>query len=268
LNCFAKIVLLLIATWLPTTASADEVEDGANLSLDEVLACMSANSPQEALVQVVELVTVDRTGSERTQTGKLAVKRFPDGGRMLLRIEAPPDLRGTAFLLIQKEDRSDMFTYLPALQKVRRITSQSLRGRLLGTDFTYEEIEQMLAMSRANHPVLEGPGSAAGRPTWTLRTTPSPDSGSSYSKIVTQVDQETCIPIVIDFYEAGAEPAKTLTADPDRITQEVGGVHVARLLEMEDRKRGTRSRIVTHSVEIDPELRDRDFTQSRLARGR
>lgn len=258
---------LLLSMLVPITALADGASDGAPLSLDEILACMSANSPKEALVQVVELVTVDRTGSERTQTGKLSMKRFPEGGRVVLRVEDPPDLRGTAFLLIQKQDRSDMFTYLPELKKVRRISSHSMRGRLLGTDFTYEELEQMLAISRASSPVLEGVGTVAGRPTWTLRTAPVADSGSRYSKIVSQIDQETCIPIVIDFFETGDEPAKTLTCDPERITQE-GGVHVPRLVQMEDRRRGTRSRIVTHSVEVDPELRDRDFTQSRLARGR
>jgi hypothetical protein len=263
----AAIAWWILLALCPTVAVADAVEDGTALSLDEVLACMSANSPQEALVQVVELVTVDRAGSERTQTGKLAMKRFPEGGRIVLRVEDPPDLRGTAFLLIQKPDQSDMFTYLPELKKVRRITSHTLRGRLLGTDFTYEELDQMLAISRADEPVLEGSGTADGRPTWTLRTTPGPESGSSYTKIVTQVDQVTCLPIVIDFFEAGEEPAKTLTCDPERITQE-GGVHVPRLIQMEDHKRGTRSRIVTHSVEVDPELKDRDFTQSRLARGR
>ena len=264
---FPTLACLLMGALLPTVALADSDDDGTALSLDEILACVSANSPGKALVQVVELVTVDRTGSERTQTGKLAMKRFPEGGRVVLRVEDPPDLRGTAFLLIQKEDRSDMFTYLPELKKVRRITSHSMRGRLLGTDFTYEEFEQMLAISRASNPVLEGVGTAAGRPTWILRTAPQADSGSSYTKIVSHVDQETCIPIVIDFFEAGDEPAKTLTCDPERITME-SGVHVPRLVQMEDRKRGTRSRIVTHSVEVDPELRDRDFSQSRLARGR
>lgn len=265
---FVALLGLSLATGLPSIAFADAVETSTDLTIDEVIACMSANSPEEALVQVVELVTVDRAGSERKQTGKLAMKRFPEGGRVVLRVEDPPDLRGTAFLMIQQQDRTDMFTYLPDLKKVRRITSHTLKGRLLGTDFTYEEIAQMLAISRTNSPVLDGLGSVNGRTTWTLRTTPTPESGSSYQKIVSQVDQETCLPILIDFYEAGEEPAKTLTSDPERITLEPGGVHVPRLMEMRDQKRGTKSRIVTHSVEIDPELRDRDFTQSRLARGR
>ena len=261
------LLWIALVVLLPAPAFADAVETSTDLTLEEVIACMSANSPIEALVQVVELVTVDRAGSERRQTGKLAMKRFPEGGRVVLRVEDPPDLRGTAFLLIQNEDRSDMFTYLPELKKVRRITTHTMRGRLLGTDFTYEELEHLLAISRSDEPVLEGMGNVDGRPTWTLRTSPDPEGGSGYSKIVTQVDHETCLPIMIDFYEAGAEPAKTLSCDPERITQE-RGVNVPRLVEMVDRKRGTRSRIVTHSVEIDPELRDRDFTQSRLARGR
>lgn len=252
---------------LPASAVADSLEDGAPLPLEDVLACISSNSPEQALVQVVELVTIDRAGSERKQSGKLSMKRFPEGGRVVLRVEDPPDLRGTAFLLIQNDERSDMFTYLPELKKVRRITSHTLRGRLLGTDFTYEELQQMLALSKSSDPVLRGAGEADGRATWILATTPSAESGSSYTSIVSHVDQETCIPIAIDFFEGGAEPAKRLTCDPARVTME-SGVHVPRFVQMEDRKRGTRSQIVTHSVEIDPELRDRDFTQSRLARGR
>ena len=74
---FVALLALSLATGFPSIAFADAVETSTDLTIDEVIACMAANSPEEALVQVVELVTVDRAGSERKQTGKLAMKRFP-----------------------------------------------------------------------------------------------------------------------------------------------------------------------------------------------
>jgi hypothetical protein len=105
--------------------------------LAEVLACVRKNAPHTALVQTVELTSVDRAGGERVQSAKLSAKRAADGrGRLLLRVEEPADLRGTAFLWIQKEKGSEIFVYLPEMKKVRRVSARQLQGKLLGSDFS------------------------------------------------------------------------------------------------------------------------------------
>jgi hypothetical protein len=241
--------------------------DGA--TLDEVLACTQKNAPKTALVQTVELVIVDRAGGERKHEAKLMAKRFESGlGRVLVRVEEPADVRGTAFLLIQVDQgRSDMYLYLPELKKVRRITSRTLRGKFLGSDFAYEDLERLLASSRQADVTLAPDAEKDGRKVWTVEATPRPDAGSAYTRIVSSIDQETCVPLEIAFYAKGEAPSKVLSVDPARITKE-GDIHVPRLVRMRDVDAGTESRLVTHAIEVDPELKDVLFSHGALEKGR
>lgn len=253
---------------LLTLATTAHAEEATERSPKEVLECMRRNAPDDTLVQTVELVTVDRTGAERSQSGRLYVKRFPDGlGRALLRVEAPPDLRGSAVLAIQEEDRTEMFVYLPEYRRVRRIHTSSLRGRMLGSDFTYEEVEHLFAFTKIAEMRMVGAEPVEGRAVYAIESEPGPDAQSAYSRIVSHVDRETCIPLRIDFFDGGTEAAKVLSADPEHVSLE-GSVHVPRLVTMRDVQRGTESRLVTHAVEIDARISRRLFTQAELGKGR
>jgi Outer membrane lipoprotein-sorting protein len=236
-------------------------------SLAEVQACMQRNAPTTALVQKVALVITDRAGGERRYEAKLMAKRLESGlGRVLVRVEEPADVRGTAFLVIQNEGgRSDMYVYLPELRKVRRITSRNLQGKFLGSDFAYEDLERLLSASRQSDAKLGADAEKEGRRVWTVEATPT--AGSAYTRITSSVDQETCVPLEIAFYEKGEAPAKLLSVDPARVTKE-GAVHVPRLVRMRDVDRGTESRLETLAVEVDPELKDVIFSRGALDKGR
>jgi hypothetical protein len=254
---------LRLALLLPLLAAPA----GGAPSADEVLACVRRNAPEAALVQTVELAKVDRAGKERAYAAKLYGKRGADGrGRVLLRVEEPSDLRGTALLLIQKERGTEMFVYLPELEKVRRITARHLRGKLAGTDFTYEALERLFGYATQADVELLPDVERDGRPAWVLRAAPPPEKGSSFARIVSYVDRATCVPLEIAFYEKGGAPAKVLSVDPARITKE-GSIHVPRLVRMRDLARETESRIETHAIELDPELPDALFTREALEKG-
>lgn len=241
---------------------------GAEPSAEEVLACMRKNAPQTALVQSIEIVSLDRDAKERRQSAKLSVKRSDDGfGRLLLEVEEPADLRGTRFLLIQKKKGSDMFVYLPELKKVKRVSARNLRGKLLGSDFSYEEVEQLFAQGSQSDAVRLPDAEKNGRPVYVLEAAPAADSGSEYRKVTSFVDRETCVPLQIDFFEKGETPRKQVTIDAARITRE-GEVHVPRLVRMQDLAKQTESRLVTHAVQVDPDLPDGMFSRDALESSR
>jgi hypothetical protein len=71
------------------------------------------------------------------------------------------------------------------------------------------------------------------------------------------------VPLEVAFFEQDSAPTKVISVDPARITKE-GAVHVPRLVRVRDLVKGTESRLVTHAVDVDPELPDGMFTSSRL----
>lgn len=58
--------------------------------------------------------------------------------RVMLRFEAPPDLRGIAILYLENADRpNDYFLYQPAYRRVRRVPESMAREDVYGVDLEY-----------------------------------------------------------------------------------------------------------------------------------
>ena len=61
--------------------------------------------------------------------------------RMLMRLVEPPEIRGMAFLFIERESRDDdRYIYLSKLRMVRKIEASGKGGSFLSSDFTYYDI--------------------------------------------------------------------------------------------------------------------------------
>lgn len=74
------------------------------------------------------------TGATRLQSNGRDQMRFT-------RFVSPPDVKGTTSLLIEHEDHDDdIWIYLPALKKVRRLVSNNKKDSFLGTDFSYADV--------------------------------------------------------------------------------------------------------------------------------
>ncbi len=64
-----------------------------------------------------------------------------DGDRSMFVFDRPRDVRGTAFLVhAHKEDPDEQWLYLPALKRVKRISSSNRSGSFMGSEFSYEDL--------------------------------------------------------------------------------------------------------------------------------
>lgn len=64
-----------------------------------------------------------------------------DGDKVLIIFDNPKDIKGTAFLsYTHKFDDDDQWLYLPALKRVKRISSRNKTGSFVGSEFAYEDI--------------------------------------------------------------------------------------------------------------------------------
>jgi hypothetical protein len=224
---------------------------------EEVQKCMKRNLPRQTSVQEVVMRTFDRVGGQRSFEAKIYWKRGEDGlSKLLLRVEDPPDLRGAAYLALERENTTDMFSYLPELKRVRRIHSRSVSGSLFGTDFTYEDFQRLQPDTELD-----------GRSVHVLAANPHEESGSTYERIVSFVDQETCVLLQAEFFETLKEPRRRLLADVSSLHQQ-GEIWVAQKLTMKDLRDGGESRLELKKLALDVDIPDRRFNQSRLGRKR
>ena len=83
-----------------------------------------------------------RGGELRTRTLFSRSCRAGGLGRSLVRVLAPSEVAGTAFLFVEKKGGDDeQYMYLPSLRVVRRIVGEQKRASFMGSDFTYADLE-------------------------------------------------------------------------------------------------------------------------------
>lgn len=240
-----------LAFWPLAAAAADP-------TLDKTLACMRANIPPTVRIQTIEVTAWDRGGGERALKGKLYGTREKDRVRVMMRIEAPNDLAGASYLVREGTKADEMHLYLPAVKKVRRITGASLDGQLWGTDLSYNDVKQIQNAFTGANVVREPQGAVyEQRPVHVLSFTPRKEDGSRYKTIRTQVDQQTCVALMVEFLDATGV-RKTLAVRPPDLKQSGSHWYASETL-IQDVKNGTRTRIKVTGVTAGDKLASRYF---------
>lgn len=263
---FSALLLLLLLASGPALAQLDAKLGEQDAGTVEVEACLRRNLPERSSEQRVRFEATDRMGGSRKLAGRVFWRKGEDGlSKSLIRLEEPPDLRGSAYLLLERADDVDIFVYLPEYQKVRRVTPHTLSGSLFGTDFSYED------MRRLRH-LLEHTGSTrlpdteqGGRRAYALRLAPPEDSG--YGQVLAWIDVETCVLLKLELYGRGGALAKVLTTDPATL-EKSGALWVAKAFTLRDLEEQTETRLEFGAIEVDGDVPERLFSERALMSGR
>ena len=259
---------MTLRRWLCAALLAAAGAAQADAATQKVLDCMRANVPPSLQIKEVELTSVDRSGTERLLKGKVYASRADGLIRVLLRISKPRDLDGASYLMREAgEGRKDeIFLYLPAIQRVRKISGASIDGSLLGTDFSYNDMKQLQAAFGDAQATLEKPSTIGDRPVDVLRLMPAAGSSGRYSRVLAYVDRSSCVALKAEFYE-DKTLRKELSTPTDSLKRAEGYWYLSDLL-MRDLKEGTSTRLkVTGVSGTTDELPARLFDPTSFYRG-
>lgn len=215
----------------------------ADAAAQKVLDCMRANVPISLQIKEVELKSIDRAGAERVLTGKVYASRIDGLVRVLLLISRPRDLDGAAYLLREGATgaKDDIFLFLPAIQRVRRITGASADGSLLGTDFSYNDMKQLQNAFGDAVATLDKPTMIEQRLVQVLNLAPLAGAPARYSRVRAYVDDKACVALKVEFLEGNAV-RKELTAPVAGLQRSEGYWYLSDIL-MRDLKDKTSTRL-------------------------
>jgi hypothetical protein len=180
----------------------------------------------------------------------------------LMRFVKPEDVSGTGLLTLDHPgDKSDQWLYLPALDRVRRISSSRKGGRFVGSDFYYEDLmDREVGM---DHHFLKGNGRIGKTRCNILISTPKKSSSSIYSKRISCIHSRTLIPISVDYYKRGVKkPVKRLRA---RKIKKVQGIWTVFDSTMYDLRTGHQTKLFTTKVKYNQGIGNRLFSQRSLS---
>ena len=158
------------------------------------------------------MILRNAAGQESTRTLKIATLEKPDesvGDKSLVVFDTPRDIEGTALLSHAKIlDPDDQWLYLPALKRVKRISSANKSGPFVGSEFAFEDFTAIeLNKFDYTHIGVEQCGALTCD---VLERTPRYEN-SGYTKQVSWVDQADFQVRKVEFYDRRGDLLKTLT---------------------------------------------------------
>lgn len=199
--------------------------------------------------RIRELVTyrLDRSGGETAN---------------LIRFLDPEDIAGTGLLSVDKADGStDQWLYLPALDRVRRISSDRKGGRFVGSDLYFEDLQERKP-GRDRHRLL-GRQTENGILCEVLESVPLDPKDSVYVKRISWVDPETAIVQRVDYFEKDPNtPSKRWLLRGKKRNQGYWTLTDSRMIDLQT---GHETRMVVDAALYDQRLPARLFTTQALA---
>ena len=138
MKTIAKYTLVIGLAWFAGPVYAQSSTDGLEIAQAADLADQGFESSQVNLKMILR----NKQGQESTrlmQTRTLELTE--DGDKSLIVFNSPRDVKGTATLTFtHKEGPDDQWLYLPAVKRVKRISSDNKSGPFMGSEFAYEDL--------------------------------------------------------------------------------------------------------------------------------
>ena len=213
----------------------------------------------------LKMVLRNRNGDERTRRmSTRALEVSDDGDKTLVVFNEPRDVKGTAFLSFShKEGDDDQWLYLPALKRVKRITSRNKSGPFMASEFAYEDISSQ-EVEKYTYKWLRDE-ELDGVDCYVVERYPV-DKQSGYTRQVAWIDKAEYRPWKIDFYDRKESLLKTLTySDYKQYLDKFWRASVMEMTSHQTQK-GTRLEWVGYAFGVG--LDERDFDKNSLKRAR
>ena len=135
------------------------------------------------------------------------------GERRLVEFSAPGDVRGTRVLVLS---RNQMYIYLPAYNRVRRVASHTTGQGFMGTTFSDEDMSTSLYAPHYTSTILSESDEY-----WRLELRPRPETETPYGSLLFQVSKANHWIQEIQFFDEAGERLKTETRSDYRCVEEV-----------------------------------------------
>ena len=236
--------------------------------LQQIEDCMRANLPESVQVRTFELIARDPAGGERKMKGRLYGKLEDGLIRATMKLDAPADMNGAAYLLreAKEADREEKFIYIPSLKRVRRIAGGMKDTSLFGTDLTYADLKQISYAFTGGKLNFEREEELQSRPQWVLNLAPEPMQQSRYDKLRAWIDQQSCMMLQVDFLQADSV-RKRFTGQAQNLTQSGPHWYLSEGV-IEDLQKGSSTILKFTDVRAGEELAERLFSPSVFHLGR
>lgn len=213
----------------------------------------------------MEMILRNKQGDESHRALRISTLEVEgDGDKSLTIFDDPKDVKGTAFLSYTHAlTPDDQWLYLPALKRVKRISSANKSGPFVGSEFAYEDLTSQ-EVEKYTYKWLRDE-MLDGKNCFVIERYPAYEH-SGYTRQIAWIDQEIYRPLKVEFYDRKNALLKTLTIK--NYKQYLDKYWRPDSMHMVNHQTGKETTLIWKNYKFNNGLTDRDFDQNTLKRAR
>lgn len=214
----------------------------------------------------MQMVLKNKHGQESVRKIRIRTLEVEgDGDKNISIFNTPPDVKGTAFLThTHKVGDDDQWLYLPALKRVKRISSRNKSGSFMGSEFAYEDISSQEVEKYTYKWIRDE--AYDGTECFVVASYPVDKKNSGYTRQVSWIDKSEYRVFKIDFYDRKNSHLKTLTFK--EYHQYLNKYWRPDEMNMVNHQNGKSTRLTWSNYKFQVGLKARDFSKNSLKRAR
>jgi len=274
---FRSVTLITLVVALGYFAINQQVFAASSPAAIDIVNKVNNVDDGEQVTRKLTMTMIDKRGKIRVRETQAYRKYYQGEKRTVLFYKKPTNVKGTAFLTFDYKDSAkddDQWLYLPAMRKVRRISSSDRGDYFLGTDFTYEDImlEGKLVLTDYDFSVLrdESVTLESGESFDTVVLTGLPKNqviakDLGYARTQVWVDTKNWLVVKADYWDLKNQALKSLAMTDIRTVDEIITRHT---LTINNHKTGHTSIFRFSEVDYLSPVKDSLFSKRALKQGR
>ena len=219
---------------------------------------------------VVKMIMTDDKGSTRERKITMATKLY-DGGKTekrILRFLSPADVKGTGVLVFDYDAKDDdVWIFLPAMRKTRRIVSSQRSQSFLGSEFSFGDLN-VPSLDEFKYELVKEEA-AGGEPCFVIDATPKDKAvadAEGYSKKTYWISKATYSVRKGLFYDPAGKLLKELNASDIKLLDPANKRYRAMKMEMVNKQNGRKSVFESEKVTLAKDVNDEYFSTRYLER--
>jgi hypothetical protein len=218
-----------------------------------------------SIKSTISLIITEKGGMTRKRTISMVTKSYTDGSeKRMIKFLQPPDVRGTALLIIDNKNTADeMWIYLPALKRTRRIVSSENGKSFMNSEFSNSD---MTSPSLTDFAYKHLPGSGENKE-WIIESTLvnnelADDYG--YLRKISYFNSDNWQIKKMEFYNYDNQLFKTIIIKSTLSVKD--GKYIVKDMTAKNLITGRSSEIIMDNVSTDVSLEDSVFSLQNLER--
>jgi hypothetical protein len=240
----------------------------SNLVWSQTAQKISKKSMDAIEVGAMEMISTihirDAKGNDRVRQITTASKTFGNVTKMLIKFISPADVKGTAILVYDYENQDDnMWIYMPALRKVRRIVSSEKGKNFMGSEFTNADMSKP-NMSDFEYTTL-GSETYEGKNCWKIESkckTQAIQNANGFSKRISYIDKTNYVCYKIEYYDFTGKLHRIQSIG--NYKKQSNGTFFTYKMEMENVQTKRKSEMIIDKFQIGSQLPESAFAPTAL----